>query len=79
MKKRLLLLALSTHFGLFAAAQEEWSLQDCLDYALQNNIQIQKNRVSEEEGTVSLWADKGALFPSLSFSTVRHSTSSLIK
>lgn len=69
MKKRLLLLALSTHFGLFAAAQEEWSLQDCLDYALQNNIQIQKNRVSEEEGTVSLWADKGALFPSLSFST----------
>ena len=69
MKKRLLLLALSTHFGLFAAAQEELSLQDCLDYALQNNIQIQKNRVSEEEGTVSLWADKGALFPSLSFST----------
>ena len=52
-----------------AAAQQVWTLQDCLDYALEHNIQVQKNRVSEERGEVSLWQDKGALFPSLSFST----------
>lgn len=50
-------------------AQQSWGLQDCIDYALKNNIQIQKNRVSEEKGDVTLWNRKGALFPSLSFST----------
>ena len=52
-----------------ASAQQNWTLQDCLDYALKHNIQVQKNRISEEKGEVSLWQDKGALFPSLSFST----------
>ena len=52
-----------------AKAQTAWNLQQCIDYALTNNIQIQKNRVSEQQGEVALWQDKGALFPSLSFST----------
>lgn len=52
-----------------ARAQETWNLEQCIDYALKNNIQIQKNRISEQEGEVALWQDKGALFPSLSFST----------
>ena len=46
-----------------------WTLQDCINHALNHNIQIQKNRISEERGEVSLWQDKGVLFPSLSFST----------
>lgn len=50
-------------------AQQVWTLQDCIDHALNHNIQIQKNRISEERGEVSLWQDKGVLFPSLSFST----------
>ena len=52
-----------------AWAQQGWSLQDCINYALQNNIQIQKNRISEEQGEVTLWQNQGSLFPSLSFST----------
>ena len=52
-----------------ASAQQTWTLQDCLDYALEHNIQVQKNRISEERGEVSLWQDKGVLFPSLSFSS----------
>ena len=56
-------------FSSCALAQESWGLQDCIDYALKNNIQIQKNRVGEEKGDVTLWNRKGALFPSLSFST----------
>lgn len=69
MKKQLFLLALTPWMTILAPAQEQWSLQDCLDYALQNNIQVRKNRISEEQGEVNLWQDKGALFPSLSFST----------
>ena len=38
-----------------ASAQQAWTLQDCLDYALKHNIQVQKNRISEERGEVSLW------------------------
>ena len=49
-------------------AQKRWTLKDCLDYALENNLQIQKSRVSEQQGDVTLWQNKGALFPSLSFS-----------
>jgi len=56
-------------FSTCTLAQESWGLQDCIDYALKNNIQIQKNRVSEEKGDVTLWNRKGALYPSLSFST----------
>lgn len=51
------------------SAQQAWTLQDCIDHALNHNIQIKKNRISEERGEVSLWQDKGVLFPSLSFST----------
>ena len=50
-------------------AQQTWTLQDCLDHALKHNIQVQKNRISEERGEVNLWKNKGVLFPSLSFST----------
>ena len=52
-----------------ASAQQAWTLQDCLDYAIEHNIQVQKNRISEERGEVALWQDKGALFPSLTFNT----------
>jgi len=55
--------------GECAFAQRAWTLQDCLNYASEHNIQVQKNRISEERGEVSLWQDKGALFPSLSFNT----------
>jgi len=49
--------------------QQNWTLQDCINHALQNNIQIQKNRISEEQGEVTLWQEKGQLFPNLSFSS----------
>ena len=67
MKAKILLLLLLCTASAFA--QQTWTLQDCLDYALKHNIQVQKNRINEERGEVTLWQDKGALFPSLSFST----------
>ena len=69
MKKKSIMAALLLVLTAPTFGQEAWSLQDCIDHALQNNIQIQKNRISEEQGEVTLWQQKGQLFPSLSFST----------
>ncbi len=67
--KKTFLSALALAFTLMASADDAWTLRQCIDYALQNNITVQKNRISEEEGELSLWNTKGALLPSLSFST----------
>ncbi len=47
----------------------QWDLQSCIDYALQQNITIRKNRVNAESTQIDVKAAKAALFPSLSFST----------
>ncbi|MBQ9286440.1 MAG: TolC family protein [Bacteroidaceae bacterium] len=49
-------------------AQEAWTLQRCLDYAAEQNINVQKNRLSELEAAEQLKQAKAALFPSLSAS-----------
>lgn len=70
MNKKLILLVTTCIMAAYPAmGQGEWTLRKCLDYARENNIQIQKSRISEEEGKIALWQDKGALFPSLSFAT----------
>ena len=43
-----------------------WDLQTCIDYALQRNITIRKNRLSEASVRVDVKTAKAALFPSLS-------------
>ena len=69
MNRKALLLVAACTLALPVAGQKEWTLRECLDYALQHNIQIQKGRVSQEEGLVALKQDQGALLPSLSFAT----------
>lgn len=65
-RKIITVLALLCSVGTYA---EPWTLRDCIQHALQNNISIRKNRVSEESGKASLTQTKSALWPSLSFST----------
>ena len=48
---------------------EVWSLQDCINYALQNNISLRKDRISAKSTAIDQLTAKAALFPSLSFST----------
>ncbi len=43
-----------------------WDLQTCIDYALQQNISIRKNRLSAESASVDVKTAKASLFPSLS-------------
>ena len=50
-------------------AQKQWTLQECLDYAMANNITLQQNRISSQQRTAEVEAGKAALWPSLSFST----------
>lgn len=68
-----MLYSLFVFCGLSAAGQEakRWSLQECIDYAVENNIELRQKRISGEQGEVDLWQLKGELFPSLSFSTTQ--------
>lgn len=47
----------------------EWDLQTCINYALQQNITIRKNRINEKSTQIDVKTAKAALFPSLSFSS----------
>lgn len=46
-----------------------WNLAACIEYALEHNIQIKKNKITLEENTIDVKTAKAALFPDLSFST----------
>jgi outer membrane protein len=46
----------------------QWNLQTCIDYALQQNITIRKNRLNAESAEVDVKTAKAALFPSLTAS-----------
>ena len=46
----------------------QWDLQKCIDYALQQNITIRKNRLNTESTEVDVKTAKASLFPSLSAS-----------
>ena len=68
MRKPIALLCLAC-FLICSYAQKKWTLQECIDYALENNITLQQNRISSAQKQVEIEASKAALFPSLSFST----------
>ena len=48
-----------------AAGQDstKWSLQTCIDYAMEHNIQLKQNRVAEEQGAADLAQKKAATAP----------------
>lgn len=52
-----------------AQTTEGWSLRQCIDYALDNNIQIKTQEVSLENAEASLEQAKAQQYPTLSFSS----------
>lgn len=50
-------------------AAQQWTLEQCINHALEHNIQIRQARVQQQQGDVSLWQARGQLFPNLNFST----------
>ncbi len=47
----------------------EWTLQDCINYALQNNISLQKSRIQHLSAIEDVKQSRAELLPSLSAST----------
>lgn len=71
MKVRKLLTAILIFAGTTLYAQEkptQWDLSSCIDYALKNNIQIQKAKITQETSAVNTLQAKAQLLPSLSAS-----------
>ncbi len=50
---------------------EIWTLQDCLEYALENNIQVKKSKISRLSGEEDIKLAKAQLFPSLNASVTQ--------
>lgn len=49
-----------------AFAQKQWTLQECIDYAMQHNITLQKARLSQQSASEDLKGAKGTLLPTVS-------------
>ena len=60
----LFLLSLSTE-----CVAKQWSLRNCIDYALANNIQLQKAKIKEYSALEDVKQSQAALLPSLNLST----------
>lgn len=56
-------------FVSYAQENIQWTLDRCIDYALEKNIQLQQDKIQLQETEVDVLSAKAALFPSLSFNT----------
>lgn len=56
--------------SLTATAQQKlWTLEDCIRYAIENNITLKKSQLQKQTATETLKQSKAALFPSLTAQT----------
>ena len=60
MKKRIIA-ALLTMAILPVQAQRKWTLDDCVNYAMQHNITLQKARLSQQSAAEDVKAQQGPL------------------
>ena len=67
--KRTTLILTAIAIALSASAQKKWTLTECIDYALQNNITLQQAKLQKQSATEERKQAKAALLPSLSAST----------
>lgn len=69
MKKRILFFSLMLLIVSAVMAQKQWTLQECLDYAMANNITLKKQQLRQQTAMEELKGAKGALLPSVTAST----------
>jgi outer membrane protein len=50
-------------------AQKQWTLEDCINYAMENNIDLQQIRLTQKSATEDVKQSKAALLPTVSAST----------
>ncbi|MBQ9641718.1 MAG: TolC family protein [Bacteroidaceae bacterium] len=51
------------------ASAKTWTLQECIDYALANNISLRQAQIKTQQSHEDVLQSRSALFPSVSFST----------
>ena len=69
MKKVLILIGVVAFGTVQMSAQKKWTLQDCIDYAMDNNITLKKSQLQKQSATEDLKGAKAALLPTVSAST----------
>lgn len=55
--------------AVMAATPTKWTLKDCIDYAMANNITLQQSRIAKQSAIEDAKQAKSELLPSLDFST----------
>lgn len=75
-KEKALLLALFAFLSLLNsnAQGQQWTLQQCIDYALEHNVQLRKNALQQRSAIEDLKQSQAALLPSLTASTQQNAT-----
>ena len=58
-----------TLLSLSASAQKQWTLEDCINYAIENNITLRQAKLKQHGATENRKQSAAALFPTLSAST----------
>ena len=66
---KVLICCLCTAGFVMAETPKQWTLKECIDYALTHNIQLQQKKITKSESSEDVKQAKVALFPSLSVST----------
>lgn len=73
-KKKILLTALLATTLSYHGWAKQWTLKDCIDYAIQNNISLQKSQLQRLSALEDVKQAQAALLPSMSFSTSQNVT-----
>lgn len=68
MKKIMLPIAFLFVFSASAFAQKEWTLKECIDYAIENNIQLKQTELQVEQREINLNTSENSRLPSLNAS-----------
>jgi len=63
--KKYVILLMAAMVSAGVSAQKQWTLQDCLDYAMEHNISLQKARLDQQSAAEDLKGAKGALLPTV--------------
>ncbi|MGB5554737.1 MAG: TolC family protein [Flavobacteriaceae bacterium] len=65
MKFKLTALALVFSIGILSAQNKKWTLQECVDYALEHNISIQQSELDLKDAEVNKLDARGNFLPSI--------------
>lgn len=68
MRKKIMLIAALLSLASRAAAQHIWTLEECINHAIEHNISLQKTRANMETSAINISEQRGALLPSVSAS-----------